>query len=800
MCVNIYLMKRDILVLVVFCFILLLIFPIKAYSYSSPGLTTVNQISYGKNHGLFPIIGDINGDGYPDMISGDGTYNSNNGILYVNFGNKSSFNTTPELIITSSISGLEVFAGPDYGEHIAVGDIDNNGFDDILSASILNDDGVIYHGRVYLFYGKSTLSGNITTNEADLTGMSDEATRQFFGDALSIFDTDNDGFEDVVIVDATTNNATSSIIKTYLNSNGSIDLNTPNYSLTTSNTNYTLYSSKLFHGDFNGDLNEDIFTCSRYLAGKCHIFLGSGTGEFTQSATFNPVLTSYHLGRNGSIDVGDINNDGKDDFCVGEHRNGVLGTDQGRVYCFFGRSSFNASYSVADANIILNGAAAKDSFGRSLFLYDVTNDGYPDLLVGAHQQYQDSGSWHGKFYIYKNSDGTFNDSPWLSEIKTSGNAVYGLGVAATDADLDGWADILVTQPHDGNGNQISIVNHYEISHGNPVINIDSQDTTKVGENITGTATNTDTNYNISGVEWKENSSSSWTSCTPNDGSFNSSNEKFSCNTASLSGQEGVRINIRLYDQNYIYLPNVQFRNIDFGPSSTTTSTTPEIYQISQEVLSTTTTETVLTPIKDSSTGETNQKVVAIIKPQTFDFNAYLSSNVDTNTFPKINTDKDGNIISQPTINTSIGRLTRISNVSEIWYKAYPPEGYQAAKIIPELQKKPSILSLSYTGTYKNLKIAHSLDGKIWKILPNSVMDTKNKTVATITKIGGYYTLVSPSYTTKTVLGETTEKTSPVPNETPKITNNEITKNKEAIPVKQSIFSLILDKISKLFKN
>ncbi|KKQ92445.1 MAG: hypothetical protein UT58_C0017G0009 [Microgenomates group bacterium GW2011_GWC1_39_7b] len=55
----------------------------------------------------------------------------------------------------------------------------------------------------------------------------------------------------------------------------------------------------------------------------------------------------------------------------------------------------------------------------------------------------------------------------------------------------------------------------------------------------------------------------------------------------------------------------------------------------------------------------------------------------------------------------------LGTVQEIWYKAYAPAGYNPVKITSDLQTKPSIVSLSYTGTYKNLKLAHSLDGKSW---------------------------------------------------------------------------------------
>ena len=42
---------------------------------------------------------------------------------------------------------------------------------------------------------------------------------------------------------------------------------------------------------------------------------------------------------------------------------------------------------------------------------------------------------------------------------------------------------------------------------------------------------------------------------------------------------------------------------------------------------------------------------------------------------------------------------------------------------------------------KSLKIAYSDDGVIWKILPGSVVDIENNTVAVVGKVGGFYMVV-----------------------------------------------------------
>ncbi|OGM07353.1 hypothetical protein A2130_02745 [Candidatus Woesebacteria bacterium GWC2_33_12] len=329
-----------------------------------------------------------------------------------------------------------------------------------------------------------------------------------------------------------------------------------------------------------------------------------------------------------------------------------------------------------------------------------------------------------------------------------------------------------------------VVNYYEISHGTPTVSLNSVASyfgAGSSTTLTGTATDTNSDYSISGVEWSGSNTvpGSWTDCTPTDGSFDSTSEAFSCEFGSMDEGSGRKVYVRTHDQNDLYMPSTLYgatSTFEMNTREETGSTTPETYQVKQEVLNTTTTETVLTPTKDSNQGE--QKVVVIIPPQTFNFNAFLSSQVS-------------NIIYN-------GNYTKIGSIQEIWYKAYAPAGYTPVKITQDLQKKPSIVSLSYTGTYKNLKIAYSLDGKIWKILSNSVIDTKNKTVAAITKLGGYYTLVSVDSTTpKAVLGTTTDEPSPVPAQTPKISTEIV--NQETTQ-KQTIINTIIDFFKNIIKS
>ena len=175
---------------------------------------------------------------------------------------------------------------------------------------------------------------------------------------------------------------------------------------------------------------------------------------------------------------------------------------------------------------------------------------------------------------------------------------------------------------------------------------------------------------------------------------------------------------------------------------------------------------VVRPINDSNTN--GQEVLSIVFQDTLDFDAFLSSiYTNANRLVELKA-KHLQTTTNPSSNlliagSSSGGLMgfnekgivywQVSNLQQIFYKAYPAEGKQPSIIIPEIQHKPSIIALKYEDkdlippgrpNFKfselKLKLAHSVDGINWRILPTSVVDPINKTVAAIDKIGGYYTI------------------------------------------------------------
>lgn len=124
-----------------------------------------------------------------------------------------------------------------------------------------------------------------------------------------------------------------------------------------------------------------------------------------------------------------------------------------------------------------------------------------------------------------------------------------------------------------------------------------------------------------------------------------------------------------------------------------------------------------------------QEVLSFAPPATFLWDVYL----DVAHTPQAGTKRVS------------GAYWQTSGIYNVWYKSF----FNDAKILPEVIASPYLLAFRYDPTKlepnlpeKNLRLAYSEDGEVWKVLSNSVLDMVNKTVALVTKQGGYYMLVS----------------------------------------------------------
>lgn len=434
--------------------------------------------------------GDVNGDGFDDILIGACGYpsGSNKGKVYVIFGNR-----TLGRDINLSCANLSFVgdANGDYlGEYVGgAGDVNGDGIMDLLIAS--------YHyqslrGKTYLFYGSRTLVGELSLSYANASFVgenSNDASGHISGWAGDI---NRDGFDDIVIsANWYPNNGRRG--KIYLiYGNRSLPNNMP-----LTNANASFLGENLGDeagldvagaGDINRDGYDDILVSApgyNEYAGKTYVIFGNGSLTVDTSLSLANASfigeNGYDYSGNAVTSVGDINKDGFPDIAVGA---GGYQTNTGKVYIILGNISLNKNMNLGAANWSVLGENSGDAFGNNGELAgcgDYNGDGRLDLIIGAFNYPSATGK--GKIYLFYGSPPM--QIPSASFIGENNGDYAGYGVAnVRDVNGDGFDDILISAP-DFQSLRGKIYLIYGTGNGNiPAnLNLANANASFLGENI-----------------------------------------------------------------------------------------------------------------------------------------------------------------------------------------------------------------------------------------------------------------------------------------------------------------------------
>jgi Ca2+-binding RTX toxin-like protein len=151
--------------------------------------------------------GDVNGDGFDDLLIGAyGFGDYFDGAVYVVFGKAGGFDAQLTINDVDGTDGFRVEGVGNYastGASVsAIGDLDNDGFDDIMFGQPYGYGTYNNTGVAYVVYGKAGGFANLTVNDLDGTnGFRINGFEQSSGTAMAVAasDVNGDGGRDLII-------------------------------------------------------------------------------------------------------------------------------------------------------------------------------------------------------------------------------------------------------------------------------------------------------------------------------------------------------------------------------------------------------------------------------------------------------------------------------------------------------------------------------------------------------------------------------------------------------------------------
>ncbi len=137
--------------------------------------------------------GDVNGDGYSDVIIGALWYDngeSNEGRAYVYYGSPTGLSLTPDWI------GESNQANAHYGYSVSTaGDVNGDGYSDVIIGAYQYSNGETYEGCAYVYYG-SPIGLSLTP---DWIGESNQANAYYGISVSTTGDVNGDGYSDIIV-------------------------------------------------------------------------------------------------------------------------------------------------------------------------------------------------------------------------------------------------------------------------------------------------------------------------------------------------------------------------------------------------------------------------------------------------------------------------------------------------------------------------------------------------------------------------------------------------------------------------
>ena len=354
--------------------------------------------------------GDVNDDGYDDLLVGAYREDSGTGAgaAYLVFGPVSGEVSLGSADAKLTGEARKDYAG--YSVSTA-GDVDDDGYDDLFVGAPTEDSGGTDAGAAYLVLGPASGEVSLASADAKLAGeaVGDHAGESVSGAGDINDDGYDDLLVGACAEDHSSSKAGAAYLVLGPVS-GAVSLGSADAKLTGEGSGDCAGVSVSSAGDVDDDGYGDLLVGARYedrggwRAGAAYLILGPVSGEVSLADADAKLIgeESEDYAGTSVSSAGDVNDDGHDDLLVGAS-GADIGSDCGDTTDFRARHAAMAAsiceagaaylvygpvsgtVSLGSTGARLTGEGESDSAGHSVSAAgDVNDDGYGDLLVGAY--------------------------------------------------------------------------------------------------------------------------------------------------------------------------------------------------------------------------------------------------------------------------------------------------------------------------------------------------------------------------------------------------------------------------------